>query len=402
MKFIPLSITFYLLLNGATAFCGAIATADKGIVVTPVAAADEWKFTVGMPGWLAGVSGDIGVRGFAPVHTEMPFSSMLDHLDMVASLSLEGQRGPWGFYAEGMYLKLSAGGETPGRLINTVDADLREVLAEAGITYRLWEGKRGFFDVFAGARYLYMNTEITFDVSESGVRAVSEDLAAAAVDRITAAVKGAVSEVLPEVKSKVRAKIGAAAQEQIEQRVGQILGNYPRLPEALRLLASSDGPVSDAVREVIAAQIAEKQGNLSDAAAAVSAEVAAAKARAKSRLSKAVQRAERKLAKRIETAVNNAIPEKISGSKGWVDPIIGFRARYNLTENIYLAAKGDVGGFGVGSDLSWQAFGALGYQLTNHWSSELGYKYLSVDYAKGGFVFDAAMAGLFVGLKYSF
>jgi hypothetical protein len=363
---------------------------------------DAWKFTVGLPGWLAGLNGDVGVHGFAPIHTEASFSQILDHLDMIGALSLEAQHGPWSFYAEGIYLKLSAGGATPGPLLNTVSADLQQVLAEAEIAYRLWEGKRGYFDLFAGVRYYYLSTTINFDVSESGVRAVSENLASEAVDRITSAVKGAVSEVLPEVKAAVREKIGSAARERIEQRVGQILGSYPRLPEALRLLANSNGPVSDAVKEVIAAQIAEKQANLSDAAATASAEVAAAKARAKSRLSQAVQRAERKLAKRIDTAIRKAIPESVGGAKGWIDPIIGFRARYNLTDQIYLVSKGDIGGFGVGSDLSWQAYGAFGYQLNNQWSTELGYRYLSVDYSQGGFVYDSNMSGLFLGLKYTF
>ena len=41
----------------------------------------------------------------------------------------------------------------------------------------------------------------------------------------------------------------------------------------------------------------------------------------------------------------------------------------------------DVGGFGIGdsSDLSWQAFGAVGYRFNETWSAELGYRYLSIE-----------------------
>ena len=62
---------------------------------------DEWKFTLGMPGWLAGLEGDVGVRGLQPIYTDVPFSKILDNLDMVATLSFEAQKGPWSFYAEG-------------------------------------------------------------------------------------------------------------------------------------------------------------------------------------------------------------------------------------------------------------------------------------------------------------
>lgn len=404
--------TICLLLSALTCL-SLTSTGSAGTIITPSASAkeplvsypapgDDWRFTVGLPGWLAGMEGEIGVRGFRPVHTEMPFSEILDHLDMIGALSLEAQHGPWGFYAEGIYLKISGGGETPGRLLNTLNVELSEVIAEAEVSYRLWEGKRGYFDLFAGARYMSMDTTIHMDVSSDGIRDISQDLAGRAIDRVTDAVKGAVSEVLPEVKARVREKITSAVVGRIEDRVGEILNNYPRLPEALRLLSNADGPVSDAVRELIAAKITEGQAGLSDAAAVVSAEVAAAKARARRELSKAVQRAETKLAKRIEKAIKNTIPNTISGSKAWIDPIVGFRARYNFTDHLYAAAKADIGGFGIGSDLSWQAFGALGYQFNNHWSSELGYRYLSVDYAKDGFVYDAAMGGAFVGLKFTF
>jgi hypothetical protein len=163
------------------------------------------------------------------------------------------------------------------------------------------------------------------------------------------------------------------------------------LPEVIRRIGAADGPVNDALRELVAAQLAEKQLAVADSVSA-----------AKSRGSSAVQRAERKLARRIETALRNALPESLDGSKAWIDPVVGFRTRFNFTDHLYLAAKGDIGGFGVGSDLSWQVFGALGYQFNRQWSAELGYKYLSIDYAQDGVVFDAVQAGAFVGLKYTF
>ncbi len=52
--------------------------------------------------------------------------------------------------------------------------------------------------------------------------------------------------------------------------------------------------------------------------------------------------------------------------------------------------------------LTLNAFGAVGYQWNRTFSTELGYRYLYVDYAHDGFVFDAATKGLFLGATFKF
>ena len=73
-----------------------------------------------------------------------------------------------------------------------------------------------------------------------------------------------------------------------------------------------------------------------------------------------------------------------------------------MTEKLFLIGRGDVGGFGVGSDLTWQASGAFGWQINEAWSLELGYRYMDIDYTGGNFTFDAAEAGVFSSLTYRF
>lgn len=287
-----------------------------------------------------------------------------------------------------------------------------------------------------------MDVGMELDVDSDGVRDLSEHLAQEVVHRVTnsvrvkadaaladaksaiidalATAKTSVSNKALEVKTGSREKIVEAGKSRIQGRVDTILENYPRLPEIIE----RSGPVADAMRELIAAKVAEKKADIDDAQAAlsqriqsanaaVSAQAAAAraalnekvratKASVRNRLAKAVRNAEEKLARKIESEIHNTIPSHLSGSKSWVDPIVGFRARYNFTDHLYAAAKADIGGFGIGSDLTWQLFGAVGYQFNQHWSSELGYKYLSVDYSNNGFVYDMAMGGVFIGLKYTF
>jgi len=89
-------------------------------------------------------------------------------------------------------------------------------------------------------------------------------------------------------------------------------------------------------------------------------------------------------------------------SRTWADPIIGAKLVYDLTEHWFGTVLGDVGGFGVGSDISWSIFGGVGYRFTSWFSATLGYRYLHVDYDKDGFLMNANIQGLLLGLGFHF
>lgn len=87
----------------------------------------------------------------------------------------------------------------------------------------------------------------------------------------------------------------------------------------------------------------------------------------------------------LEVSGSRAIAR--SGTVDWVDPIIGVRVRHDLPGGGEAFVRGDIGGFGAGSDLSWQVFGAVNWHLAQHygiaWDTYLGYRALSVDYEQG-------------------
>jgi opacity protein-like surface antigen len=370
----------------------------------PAVASSLWEVTVRPYGWLAGVEGTVGVRGYT-AETDIPFKDILSNLDMVAALQLEVKRDRWMVLLDGMYIKMSDQGETPGRLLSTINVEVEQIMAEAAIGYRLWESDRGYFDVFAGARYLHLGTELGFNVDAAGVESFSEDLSQAAVSRISSVIREGVGSAAAAASSKVEGKVNTIAREvesQLRKRVGEVLGNHPNLPRAIDFLQNRTGPVSEAIRELAAARVAEKQGRLNDATAAVSAEVSAAKARVREKAQRAVSRAEKNLARRIETALRDAIPDRVSGAEDWIDPIIGLRTRYNFTTSCYAVGRADIGGFGVGSDFAWQAYAGVGYQFNPKVTLELGYRYLQMDYTSGGFTYDTATAGVFTALGIRF
>lgn len=93
---------------------------------------------------------------------------------------------------------------------------------------------------------------------------------------------------------------------------------------------------------------------------------------------------------------------KRSDDEIWFDPIIGIRGRANLGGGIFVSGYFDFGGYGVGSELTWQVYGGLGYELSNSWSVFAGYRYLSVEYDRDGFLYDIDQHGPMTGVTYRF
>jgi len=63
----------------------------------------------------------------------------------------------------------------------------------------------------------------------------------------------------------------------------------------------------------------------------------------------------------------------------WVDPLIGGRVRFAITDHWFATALADVGGLDVGSDLTWQVFASLGYQFDDRWSVQGGWRHVAID-----------------------
>jgi len=99
-----------------------------------------------------------------------------------------------------------------------------------------------------------------------------------------------------------------------------------------------------------------------------------------------------------------------SGDVDWVDPLVGLRLRHQFAPGINLTVSGDVGGFDVGSKISWQALTALNYDFYKSksvlWSGMLGYRALYVDYTQGSgrshFEYNMTMHGPILGLTARF
>jgi hypothetical protein len=109
----------------------------------------------------------------------------------------------------------------------------------------------------------------------------------------------------------------------------------------------------------------------------------------------------------LDTAVDLSAGGVPSGSsedeRAWVDPIVG--ARYHPEFGDWsLRARADVGGFGVGSDLAWNASALVGYRFSRWCSIQAGYRVLSLDFSSDSerVAYDLTMKGPVLGVTFSF
>jgi hypothetical protein len=102
------------------------------------------------------------------------------------------------------------------------------------------------------------------------------------------------------------------------------------------------------------------------------------------------------------------IQKSLGGHADWVDPIVGARARLDLTRNLALRAYGDIGGFGIGeaADPSWKARALLDWRVSKNVSLLGGYQIYGLDFEDGGgngrIGFDGEFHGPIFGLSLRF
>lgn len=93
----------------------------------------------------------------------------------------------------------------------------------------------------------------------------------------------------------------------------------------------------------------------------------------------------------------------------WWDPFIGLRMRHQRGPGKELVVRGDIGGFGVGSDFTWKLESLYNFDtrlLGHDVTAQLGYRALYADYKQGQgsntLAFDWLWHGPIMGLKMKF
>lgn len=91
-------------------------------------------------------------------------------------------------------------------------------------------------------------------------------------------------------------------------------------------------------------------------------------------------------------------------SKNWAEPFFGgrFRKHFGEKRKWTVSAAADIGGFGVGSDLTIDTNIHLRRRLSEHTTLGVGYRFIDIDYDHGSFEYDQQMHGPVLGLAFNF
>lgn len=96
----------------------------------------------------------------------------------------------------------------------------------------------------------------------------------------------------------------------------------------------------------------------------------------------------------------------IDGDQSWVDPFFGARWIKPLGEDWQFHLRGDIGGFGVGSDAVWQVRTGITYRFSPLFSLAFGARLLDYDFEDGEaftlFEYDVGLTGAEIGLLFAF
>lgn len=393
------------------ASCGAAIAGTTQTIITESdelpPASNAWEFRVTPYGWLTALSGTTGPAGYT-TEIDDSFGDILKNLKMYAAFQVEARNQRWGIIADGFYADLGTSGSPPGPLYNRASVDMKQFIGELSLAYRVYQSPQGFVDLYAGLRYNDLSMEFASDLNLPGIQSVSDTT----VQRITTGIdQRAQAIVQPKaasfktgsaarraaIESQITAAIEAEAETRVKQDLKKQLLEIHRNGTNLRTIERNR--ISRAVKSQ-RLRLARSTANLEVAKlrASVDASLRNKVAQAEAR----VQSAEQELSNALNNQLQQRLPTNASADKSWTDPIIGARAQWNIDDKWFLAGKGDVGGFGVGSDFAWNLQATVGYQFTETISAELGYRYYQTDYSDSGFVYDMAQSGLYTGLNFTF
>jgi opacity protein-like surface antigen len=92
----------------------------------------------------------------------------------------------------------------------------------------------------------------------------------------------------------------------------------------------------------------------------------------------------------------------VKPTMSWTDPVLALRYATRISGNWGASFYGDVGGFGAGSQLTWQLLGTVDYNITNSTTMRLGYRHMQVEHRKAGTDLDIGLSGPIIAATFRF
>jgi len=86
---------------------------------------------------------------------------------------------------------------------------------------------------------------------------------------------------------------------------------------------------------------------------------------------------------KVSGTAGEVVDQQASADADWIDPTIGLRYSAPLGDAWRLNLRGDIGGFGIGSDFMWQALATAQWRFSDTAGVIFGYRAIGFDYEQG-------------------
>lgn len=89
--------------------------------------------------------------------------------------------------------------------------------------------------------------------------------------------------------------------------------------------------------------------------------------------------------------------------ENWVEPVVGARYYANMGKSFWTTIDGNIGGFGIGSEVAWELAGTLAFRVSRRIDFTLAMRYLQTEYANSstGYMWDEGVSqGWHLGLRW--
>ena len=153
----------------------ALPMAGHAADLPPVPDTSDWKFSLALYGWAAGIKGDVGVFGLPAQEVDLPFKDIVQNLDFAAMGAAEARNGRFMLGLDATYTNVGASVKTPrGILANKIDVTNTSLMLTGVAGYAIYDTDMARLDLIAGGRVWSVNNQFDLKGGVLGGRSKSD------------------------------------------------------------------------------------------------------------------------------------------------------------------------------------------------------------------------------------
>ena len=103
---------------------------------------------------------------------------------------------------------------------------------------------------------------------------------------------------------------------------------------------------------------------------------------------------------KFETELSGLFDDSKDSSNTWVDPVIGVRYHYSMSDHWKIFARGELGA--GDSSVTWDAMLGVDYGFDEHWSFGGGYRSIGLDFSSSEADYEVQLNGPLLSVTYTF